>query len=158
MSIEGRVLTRGHGWGGPGPIIAEDPSVIAATLEFPLQIAGPSSKELDTCDQVLSLQEDNTGVRLVVQALDEDGNPLDISSLESYRIRILKPDGSSEDFVAQQLTNGTDGKIFIDIEVSDLEQAGQYNIQGLFGLVGKLISTRVGQFTAESNIIAPGGS
>ena len=158
MSIEGRVLTALQAWGGPGPLTGSRSFLIVAVLEFPLQLAGPSSTRLDEPDAPLSFQTDNDGIRLVVQVLDEDGLPLDVRTLGSYRIRLLKPNGVSEDHAAALLTNGTDGKIFFDVQPGDAEESGLYRIQGLLGNDATLRTTRLGQFKVNDNIDAPGVS
>lgn len=126
-----------------------------STLEFELQVAGPSSVRLDACDSPLSFQTINDGIRLVVQFLDEDGLPLNIRTLGGYKIRLKKPDETSADFVAALLTNGTDGKIYYDLAVADSAQFGPYNIQGFLGSGATLRTTRLGKFSVIDNIETP---
>ena len=100
-------------------------------------------------------QVGDVGVSLVVEIVDADGTPVDLRSATSRVIRVGYPDGTSEDFDAEFLTDGGDGKLVRTTVEGDVSEAGEYQIQGIVTLGGATRSSTVSAFQALENIPAP---
>ena len=100
-------------------------------------------------------QVGDVGVQLVVQVLDQDGVPVDVSTASSLVIRIGYPDGTSADRTASLLTTGTDGRIKYLTISGDLPQAGDHSIQARVTIAGSLKSSQLGMFVVNQNIVDP---
>ena len=67
-------------------------------------------------------------------------------------VRLGYPDGTSRDFVARLLTDGTDGKAVYTTGVGDVNQEGIYNVQASLTRAGNVRNTRRGTFQALPNV------
>jgi len=102
-----------------------------------------------------SCQKGDVGIELIVQIVDPDGDSLNVQSATSMIIRLGGPDGTSEDFTAAFLTDGSDGQIVYTTQSGDLDEVGQYTIQGIITIDGAIKSTTVSVLQVLDNIPAP---
>ena len=84
-------------------------------------------------------------IQLLVQFVDENGVPINLSGGTSYKIKLEYPDGSTQDFTASLYTDGSDGIISYTTGPDDLNQVGYYFIQGQATIVGETFATRNNQ-------------
>jgi len=127
------------------------------TIELTLSVA----REIEG-DTVMEYQEfqfcqvEDQGVALIASLIDHlTGEQLDIRSATDYKIRLGYPGGISRDFAAQFLTDGSDGKLVYTTMAGDLDQAGEYAIQGVITMGGLIRSSDVALFEVRENIPTP---
>ena len=84
--------------------------------------------------------------------VDDAGDPIDISTASSMKLKLLAPDGTVIDKTAALLTSGVDGAMKYDTVPSDLVQAGLYKIQAHYTISGKTQTSRWGAFWVRANI------
>jgi hypothetical protein len=97
-------------------------------------------------------QVGDEGVDLVITFTDLAGTALELREQDTYYVRLRYPDGTSVDFGAHLLNDGADGKVVYTTGVDDLDQAGQYVIQGKMIKDGYTKNTRRGSFEAFPNV------
>lgn len=119
-------------------------------LDFTLPVAGPVSAELDIVPQVC--QEENDNIQLVVNVVDQAGNPVDVRESEETHLVLLKPDGTTLKRAATFLTSGVDGALQYTTVATDLIEAGTYQVQATFVIDSKTQSTRRAKFRVGANI------
>jgi len=102
-----------------------------------------------------SCQQGDVGVSLIVAVVDPNGDPIDLHTATSLKIRIGAPDNTSKDAVAGFLTDGSDGQIVYATQAGDLAQAGEYEIQGIITMGGVTKSTAVSTLQVLGNIVNP---
>ena len=100
-------------------------------------------------------QVGDIGVAIVVQVVSVDETPIDLRAATVKIIRIGYPDGTSEDFAAEFLTDGSDGKLVYTTVDGDIAEAGEHQVQGIVTLNGTIRSSTVSAFQALENIPAP---
>lgn len=71
----------------------------------------------------------NIGTRFLVTIKDGDV-VVDVSTASTLTMIFKKPDDEVIYRSATKFTNGTDGKIYYDTTNGDLDEAGQYKLQG----------------------------
>lgn len=79
-----------------------------------------------------SVQQSDVGVVIQVQFVNELGEAIDISSCVLKRIYCTKESGTTFTWIPSFLTNGTDGKIVYTTMPGDLDEIGEYQIQGMY--------------------------
>lgn len=125
-------------------------------LTFTLPVAGPVPHEFEDVQEVApqlqECQEANDNIQLVVVVVDQDEEPIDISTASSLKLILLAPDGTTIEKLAALLTSGVDGAMKYDTVATDLVEAGLYQIQGEYVIAGKTQSTRRGSFRVRANI------
>lgn len=147
MSILGQPISGLGSWGGPArawrfPILIP--------VQFQLQVAGlfqDSFVETNNFCQVA-----NAGIQFIVEFLDEQQRPLDISGATDIAVALQKPDGTQVALVAQFLTNGIDGKIYYVTTATDILESGVWYVQGQVTVAGATLTTVMGQFEANANL------
>jgi len=102
-----------------------------------------------------SCQLGDVGISIIVAVVDPSGNPVDIRTASAKTIRLGYPDGSSKDFTAGFLTDGGDGQLVYIIQAADLDQVGEFEVQGIIVMGGATKSTRTSIFHVLDNIPAP---
>jgi hypothetical protein len=123
-------------------------------LNFVLQLLGPASDPVVIPQDYQSLQQDDTGVQLIVQVTDQAGAPVNIATADVLTMKLLAPDGTPLDFTAKLLSNGADGKLYYVTRPGDLAQAGLYQIQAKVTMAGSSKSSRRGFFWSYPNVDA----
>lgn len=91
------------------------------------------------------------GTQFIVTVKD-DGAVVDISSATSLVIIFKKPDQTTSNKTATLYTDGTDGKMTYSTVSGDLNQAGNYKIQGKVTLSGGVYYTSIGSFKVHCNL------
>ena len=127
-------------------------------LDLSLQIAGSFTG--DFCDLPIIppsqiAQQGDGDIRLVVTVTDGNTGafiPVDISAATTKVILLRKPDLTAQALFATLMTNGRDGKMYIALGPSDLDQAGFYFVQGTVVIASVAKSTVLGHFKVAENI------
>lgn len=73
------------------------------------------------------IEEAAVGVRLIA-VLQQDGQDLDISDATTREICIRSPNGIDKTLTASFVTDGTDGRIYYDTIVTDLDELGAWKL------------------------------
>jgi hypothetical protein len=100
-----------------------------------------------------SCQRGDVGIALIVDVVDQDCNPVDIRTATSLQIALGYPSGETSSFEAVFLTDGSDGKMVYYTEEGDLNEAGEYIIQGIVTMGGAEKSTKRSTFLARDNVL-----
>lgn len=136
--------------GLPGAFLQSFPTVPGnISLLFDL---GITQAALPFADEYPRCQQYSTGLNLRVQVIDNSGNPLDISAATALKLRLGLPDGTSEDRVAQFLTDGSDGLLQYQTLFGDLAQTGLYSIQAEIITPSGMFPTSKGFFNVLDNV------
>ena len=147
MAILGQPVSGLGSWGGPAGAW-RFPIVIP--LQFGLQVAGVFQGTFVSTGNFCQIE--NAGIQLVVQFLDENGDPLNISGATSLQIAIQQPDGTQVLKAASYVTNGIDGQLYYVTTATDLLEAGLCYVQGQVVVGGSTLTTAWGQFQANANL------
>jgi len=97
------------------------------------------------------IHANDVGTQLVVTVKD-DGAIVDISSATSLIIVLKKPDQTTQNKTAILYSDGTDGKMTYSTILGDLDQPGNYKIQGIVHLSGGTYYTSIGSFRVHCNL------
>lgn len=98
-------------------------------------------------------QVGDVGVALVVTVVDQAGDPVDLTAAIGMKIRLQRPDATVAEFDATLYTDGSDGKmVYATAAANDLDQAGEWGIQGTYTLAGAAKSTTISPFLVRGNI------
>lgn len=97
-------------------------------------------------------QEGDIGFPLIIQVLDEDGNPVDLTGASDIKFILEYPDRNSRTREASLFTDGTDGKVLYTTVESDLTQSGLYFVQVRYSLESEILFTEVGALQVFPNI------
>lgn len=82
----------------------------------------------------------------------DDGSVVDISTASDLYIIMKKPDQTTETKVASFYGDGTDGKMSYTVASGDLNQAGNYKIQGKVEIGSCTYYSSVSTFKVYCNI------
>jgi hypothetical protein len=93
----------------------------------------------------------DVGNTLVGTVLD-DGEVVDISSATSIEMILKKPDQTTVTKTAVFSTNGTDGQMAYTVVSGDLDQSGNYKIQGKVEIAGSTFYSNISTFKVYCNI------
>lgn len=93
------------------------------------------------------VQLGDVGVDIIVQFLDSDCDPKDISSFTTLSICFEKTDGTTVSKTATFTTDGTDGKIQYLTETGVIDQTGTWRLQGVISKVGAEWRTPIDNLT-----------
>lgn len=119
-------------------------------LSFQLQVAGTFQGTFVETNNFCQVA--NAGIQLIVQFLDEEGEPLNISGATNLTIALQQPDGTQVLKAAAYVTNGLDGQIYYVTTAMDLLEAGLCYVQGQVTIGGSTLTTALGQFEANANL------
>ncbi len=134
---------------GPGVLPVVGPVV---TLAFILPLAGPVPNVIQP-PVPQSCQNAAPNVALQVQVVDQDGNPVDLSSALLLTLWLLAPGGAAVPVTAALVSNGRDGKLQYITNSGDLPQAGLWGVQAALNYGGNLLTTRWAYFAVEPNVV-----
>lgn len=123
-------------------------------INFALQLAGPCSVEFTPISPRQCLREGDQGVRVIVQIVDGDSQPLNIRPATSKLIKLMRPDGTSQDIPGVLFSNGADGKMYFvsSAVLPPFNQVGEWFVQAKVVIGGVTQSTNTASFLVESNI------
>lgn len=98
----------------------------------------------------------DVGFAFQVTLLDDTTSiVLDVSGASAKVLWFQKPDGTTVEFPAAFVTDGTDGKIqYVTADGTDLDQAGTWKVQGVVTLPGAKIHSDIGKFKVLANLRA----
>lgn len=80
------------------------------------------------------------------------GSPVDLTGATVYRIYFRKPDNTLLTKTATLSATPTDGTISANLGSSDLDQAGQWILQGYVSIPARSFYSDAGYFTVLENI------
>jgi len=84
--------------------------------------------------------------------IQDNGDIVDVSNASIINMIIKKPDDEVVHKTANLLTDGTDGKIYYDTIAGDLDEAGQYKLQGRVSLPSGTYYTDIYTFHVHCNL------
>jgi hypothetical protein len=136
------------------------PAAAAASLPsqlvLQLQPAGPTpgTFQNNLSTPGLYAQQEDVGVQIVVQFVEADETPIDVSAASSKRIDVQYPSGVLRQLTAAFLTDGSDGQIYVTT-AAPVSTTGNVTIN-LFTITGLSSTTGlwVGQDVSGVNIPA----
>lgn len=84
--------------------------------------------------------------------IKDDGIVVDVSNASVINMIFKQPDDQVIYKSATFLTDGTDGKIYYDTVAGDLDEAGQYKLQGRVSLPSGTYYTDIYTFQVHCNL------
>jgi hypothetical protein len=84
--------------------------------------------------------------------IKDDGVVVDVSNASVINMIFKKPDDQVVYKSASLLTDGVDGKIYYDTVAGDLDEAGQYKLQGRVSLPSGTYFTDIYTFQVHCNL------
>ncbi len=126
-------------------------------MNFVLSLAGPISPNFVPVNALQQCQEFVQGTGVVVQVVDNNGNPVNLRSASGLSILLVKPSGTRVVVPATFFTNGLDGQMTFTTSLTvpanvGLDQVGVWSVQGRVVISGALQFTTVGYFAVASNL------
>jgi hypothetical protein len=97
------------------------------------------------------LHVNDIGTRFLA-TIKDDGIVVDVSSASVINMIFKQPDDQVMYKAASLLTDGTDGKIYYDTVAGDLDEAGQYKLQGRVSLPSGTYYTDIYTFQVHCNL------
>lgn len=113
---------------------------------WPVPITGKPSDEITQF-----CQNGDVGLVLVIQFLDQNNLPINLSTATELKIQLGQPDGTGVEFDATLFTDGTDGKIKYTTVADDIDQSGLCTIQASANITGAK-HTRTGKLRVYPNV------
>lgn len=120
-------------------------------VSFQLQVAGTPSLSF-AAPTPNFFQVANAGIQILVQLLDEDQEPLNISGATALTLAFQLPDGTLISKTASYLSNGIDGQIYYVTTASDFIEAGLTYVQAQVTVGGATLTTAWAIFTVHANL------
>lgn len=93
----------------------------------------------------------DVGTRFLA-TIKDDGDVVDVSNASVINMIFKQPDDQIVHKAASLLTDGTDGKIYYDTVAGDLDEAGQYKLQGRVSLPSGTYYTDIYTFQVHCNL------
>lgn len=123
-------------------------------INFILQLAGPCATDFTPISPRQCLREGDQGIRVLVQVVDGDGEALNIRPATSKLIKLMRPDGTSQDVPGVLYSSGADGKMYFvsSAVLPPFDQVGEWFVQAKVVIGGVSQSTKLGSFLVEQNI------
>lgn len=98
-----------------------------------------------------NIHANDVGTKLSIKVVDE-GEIVNLANATTLAIMIRKPNGLVLTFAGQLETDGTDGIMYYITIPGDIDEAGNYKIQGRVTLPNGIFYTSVGTFMVHCNI------
>lgn len=133
----------------PGPGVAPVAGPVV-TLSFTLPLAGPAPGDLPL-DPPQTCQAETPNVALQATVVDQSGAAVDLSAADALLLWLWAPDGTLRPVPAAFVSNGRDGLIEYITAPTDLNEAGQWEIQAQVTFGTQTLRTRLASFQVESN-------
>src|SRR5262245_11437067 len=90
---------------------------------------------------------------LIFTFLDEDG-VVDISAASTKDIVLTDPSGNGTTKTLSFVTDGTDGKGKYSVQAGDLDEFGNWQVQGHLVIAGRTYRTAIATFYVHANLAA----
>jgi hypothetical protein len=98
-------------------------------------------------------QVNDVGVQFLLTIVDETtGAPINLSTATGLKVKFEYPDGTTADKTGTLYSGGVDGKLYYTSIANDLNQSGQYFIQGEATIGGATKNSEKGRFYVNTNI------
>ena len=120
-------------------------------VSFQVQVGGTPSLSF-AAPTPNFFQVANAGIQILVQLLDEDQEPLNISGATALTLAFQLPDGTLISKTASYLSNGIDGQIYYVTTASDFIEAGLTYVQAQVTVGGATLTTAWAIFTVHANL------
>lgn len=133
----------------PGPTPTVGPVV---ALDFVLPLAGPPPNIIQP-PAPQSCQNSTPNVALRALIVDQDGQPIDLSTAEALQFWLLAPNQVKVPVPAAFVSNGMDGLIEAVTDANTLPQAGTWGIQAQLQFGASLLESRWGYFAVLTNVV-----
>ena len=153
MSVYGPTFSVLHLYGCSSRPVGTFWQKIMIPLSFYLQVAGPVPLVFAPPSPLQFCQGRNPNIQIAVYALDQLANPLNISAASAMQINFRQPSGGNFYRTASFVTNGYDGGFFYNSLITDFIQDGEWMVQGQFTVSGQTMTTQLGKFLVESNVM-----
>ena len=143
-------------WGGP-TATSPDTEIPVSSMNFALSLGGPVSAGFTPVVPVQQCQLFVQGTGVVVQVLDNNGNPINIRTATTLEILVTRPNGVQVAVPAAFYTNGLDGQMVFTTSATvpantGIDQVGTWSIHGKVVLGGELQYTGVSYFEVFANL------
>ena len=155
MSIWGAQKTALKSFGFMGKPEGRRYLLLMLELNFTQQLAGQliaNFCEPTTIYPAQFTQAGDEGIRIIVTVIDSSGNPVDLSTATSKQIIVKAPDLTVSTLAAAFISNGMDGKMYIELDDTALTEVGYYFVQAKIVIGGQTKSTRVAGFHVKANL------
>lgn len=83
---------------------------------------------------------------------DEDGTVINISAFTTLEFKFRKPDGSTMVKTGTMVGDGSTGEMTYDPTVNDLDQVGNWEVQGFLVIPAGSYHSQVRQFRVRANV------
>ena len=125
-------------------------------LNFKSQLAGPRAVGFVPPAPVKALRAMDEGVRVIAEIVDGDGLAVDVRAATTKLMKLMKPDGTTQDIGGLLFSNGADGKVYFvsSASVPPFSQTGEWKLQVKIIIGGVAQSTKWVSFVVEPNIDA----
>ena len=123
-------------------------------LNFKLQLAGPRTTTFTPIAPVQAIRVMDQGIRMIAEIVDGDGAAVNIRTATIKTMRLMLPDGTTDDVMGTLFTNGADGKMYFvsSAIVPPFNQIGKWLLQARVVIGGISQSTKTIAFVVEPNI------
>lgn len=91
----------------------------------------------------------NVNITLVVS---ERNVAVDISSATTKQMLFKKPSGTVDTQTTTFTSDGTDGKMYYNLLTADIDETGEWEVQGKVILTGGTYTTEIHKFTVYGNL------
>jgi hypothetical protein len=107
-----------------------------------------------TLNKITGLVAGQYGSSIVLTAVDDEGNAIDISSYTGITIRAISPDARTTlSFTGAEVTDGTDGQFsFTPTSLNTFDRDGTWEAQAQFTASGILVLTVIFELVVEKKI------
>lgn len=94
---------------------------------------------------------DQTFITITIK--DEDGSPVDISGAGSIILNIRKPDGSILEREPTLVSDGTDGKVYYQVQSGEFDSSGLWKFQVILQLESGQRSSTIVPLDVHRNLV-----
>lgn len=141
--------------GLPGSYPPAGPAAVVGpvtTLAFVLPLAGPPANIIQP-PAPQSCQNSVPNVALQVLVVDQDGQPVDLSTASALQLWLLAPNQVKVPIPAALVSNGLDGLLAAVTDADTLPQAGTWGLQAQLQFSIAFLETRWGYFAVLPNVV-----
>lgn len=100
-------------------------------------------------------QQNDYGFALMIQIIDENGNPVNLANASVVSFILIAPDGTISTKTGTLYQGGIGGLLYYMLIAGDLAQFGEYTVQGAVSLPsGSVVSSARGKLRVYPNTAA----